>query len=170
MGVNLKEIEKKYLITLSPEVLESRKKQSFKKESIWQSYISYDPEMRIRRICSSCCVSIHTKHDLTFKSDGGLERDEITVTLTRLQYEQFYTHIKHHEIEKERYHIQLDDDLVAELNIYRGRLENLVTVEVEFRCCERASQFSPPYWFGKDVTDCKRYKNKELSKTVLPFE
>ena len=58
---------------------------------------------------------------------------------------------------------------MAELDVYHGELTGLVTVEVEFSSLEEAESFSPPAWFGEDITEDKRYKNKNLARNGRPF-
>ena len=51
----------------------------------------------------------------------------------------------------------------AELDIFKGRLEGLVMVEVEFGSEAEAEAFVPPAWFGVEVTADPRYRNSYLS-------
>ena len=67
-------------------------------------------------------------------------------------------------VEKTRYEIPLAGGIVAELDVYHGKLDGLITVETEFESEKQANAFSPPSWFGKDVTTDKRYKNKNLAR------
>ena len=41
-------------------------------------------------------------------------------------------------------------------------------VEVEFESLEEAESFTPPEWFGKDVSEDNRYKNSSLYIKGLP--
>ena len=65
---------------------------------------------------------------------------------------------------KTRYLIPIDDGLTAELDIFEGRFAGLILVEVEFDSVEQAESFTPPAWFGKEVTYDKRYHNSYLSR------
>lgn len=67
-------------------------------------------------------------------------------------------------IEKNRYDIPLYDGLIAELDIYHGDLEGLIIVETEFKTEEQADSFIVPDWFGEEITENKRYKNKNLAR------
>jgi len=71
-------------------------------------------------------------------------------------------------IEKRRYRIPAGDGLTLELDVYHGRLEGLLTAEVEFGSVDDAAAFVPPDWLGRDVTDDPRYKNKRLATDGLP--
>jgi CYTH domain-containing protein len=41
-------------------------------------------------------------------------------------------------------------------------------VEVEFASVEDSARFSPPEWFGPEVTEDERYKNRQLAVHGLP--
>lgn len=69
---------------------------------------------------------------------------------------------------KNRYLIPLKDNLVAELDIYGADLSNFANVEVEFNSTKDAILFTPPDWFGQEVTQNKRYSNASLAKYGLP--
>jgi CYTH domain-containing protein len=71
-------------------------------------------------------------------------------------------------VEKTRYELPADDGLTIELDVYTGRLEGLVTAEVEFPSAEAADRFEPPTWFGKEVTDDDAYKNQRLAVDGRP--
>lgn len=47
--------------------------------------------------------------------------------------------------------------------MYEGELAGLVVAEVEFLSEEESEKFIAPDWFGADVTDDKKYKNKNLA-------
>lgn len=69
---------------------------------------------------------------------------------------------------KNRYLIPLKDDLIAELDIYGANLSNFANVEVEFNSTKDAILFTPPDWFGQEVTQNNRYSNASLAKYGLP--
>ena len=66
-------------------------------------------------------------------------------------------------IKKKRYMIPLSSALTAELDIFEGDLAPLMLVEVEFDSEDAANSFSPPDWFGEDVTFSGKYHNSYLS-------
>ena len=51
-----------------------------------------------------------------------------------------------------------------ELDVFLGELAPLVIAEVEFPDLEAAESFSPPDWFGQDVTMDPSYHNSFLSR------
>lgn len=69
-------------------------------------------------------------------------------------------------VEKTRYLGHLGDQRVFELDSFSGNLAPRTLVEVEFTSVEAAAEFAPPAWFGMDVTDDKRLKNRVLAVHV----
>ena len=149
------EIEKKFLVNKLPSDLDQ-----YESKNIEQSYIATDPELRLRKIRTQCY--------LTIKSKGDLARQEFEITLTQEQFENLWQKKETNVIEKERYFIPINDNLIAELDVYSGFLQGLMTVEVEFISEEAAKNFQGPPWFGKDITYDKRFKNKELASKGIP--
>lgn len=67
-------------------------------------------------------------------------------------------------LSKTRYYYPLKDNLKAEIDVYHGKLEGLVTMEVEFPSEEIRIDFKTPKWFGQDITQEKWAANSELSE------
>ena len=57
------------------------------------------------------------------------------------------------------------EDLLIELDIYRGRHAGLVVAEVEFPDGASSRRFKALWWFGREVTGEKRYSNVRLALT-----
>ena len=70
-------------------------------------------------------------------------------------------------IRKKRYLLPLPkgypSQLVIELDVFEAPFQGLVLAEVEFSSEEQALAFTPPAWFGQDVTFSKKYHNSRLS-------
>lgn len=64
----------------------------------------------------------------------------------------------------------IEENLTAEVDIYEGKLQGLMTTEVEFSSVEAAEKFVAPTWFGRDVSEEKAYKNTSLSLYGIPKE
>ena len=64
---------------------------------------------------------------------------------------------------KKRWLIPLQDDLTAELDVFAAPYEGLYLAEVEFPSKEAAEAFTPPSWFGEEVTYSPLYHNSTLS-------
>jgi CYTH domain-containing protein len=105
---------------------------------------------------------------LTVKGGRGLRRTEVEIEIGRTEFDELWALAADRRIEKTRYRIPLDDDLVAELDIYDGPLEGLVVVEVEFSSPDAADSFTPPSWFGDEVTGDSRYANADLAGETTP--
>ncbi|MCI8813993.1 MAG: CYTH domain-containing protein [Lachnospiraceae bacterium] len=146
------EIERKYLVA----------KENLPKDlhrhphlEIEQAYLSNDPVVRIRKQDDS--------YYLTYKSKGLMVREEYNLPLT----EQAYLHLREKAdgivLTKTRYQIPLLQKLTAELDVFHGKYQGLFLVEVEFESEKAAESFTPPDWFGEDVTFSSRYHNSTLA-------
>jgi CYTH domain-containing protein len=69
---------------------------------------------------------------------------------------------------KTRYLVPLDDGLTAEVDVYDGPLDGLVTAEVEFASEHDSEAFAAPDWLGREVTGDARYANRALAVHGLP--
>jgi CYTH domain-containing protein len=71
-------------------------------------------------------------------------------------------------IEKRRHLVALDDDLTAEVDVYDGPHDGLLTAEIEFPSVEASEAFAPPAWLGDEVTGDRRYANQALALEGRP--
>lgn len=156
-SIKHREIERKFLVKEIPQDLHS-----YPYSEIIQGYIVItedDVEVRLRK-----------KGDLyyqTVKSGQGLERKETEIELTRKQFESFWPLTRGRRIEKGRHEIECQD-VTIELDIYHGILSGLVTAEVEFESLSASDSFTPPEWFGTEITQDERFKNKNLALGGAP--
>jgi RimJ/RimL family protein N-acetyltransferase/CYTH domain-containing protein len=154
------EIEKKYLIKEMPNLSE------FRSHEIEQAYLNRNPVLRIRKRDEDYIFTYKSSK----KSDKRLQvSTEIEEELTKEAYLHLREKADGFPITKTRYIIPLKDGLKGELDVFHGRLEGLIFIEVEFKSVEDAGNFTPPEWFGKDVTEDKRYRNGYLS-TLEKYE
>jgi CYTH domain-containing protein len=114
---------------------------------------------------------------LTVKGGRGLRRTEVEIGIGRREFDELWDLAADRRLEKTRYRIPLDAEsaesaesagLVAELDIYDGPLEGLVVVEVEFSSPDAAARFTPPRWFGDEVTGDARFANATLASEATP--
>jgi CYTH domain-containing protein len=133
------EIERKYLIDRLPDGYER-----YPFHEIEQAYLCTDPVVRIRRS--------DDEYYLTYKGKGLLVREEYNLPLTKEAYLHLLTKADGIVLTKRRYLIPLT-----------GRYEGLVLAEVEFEDEASALSFTPPSWFGRDVTFSGEYQNSKLS-------
>ncbi len=160
------EIERKYLINRLPENLSD-----YPCRIIEQGYLYTDPVIRIRRD--------NEKYELTYKSGGLMVREEYNLPLSREAYAHLLSKADGRIIRKKRYMIPLDtktlkgeilqtssgnSSLIIELDIFEGDLSPLMLAEVEFPDKASALSFTPPDWFGEDVTFSRQYHNSYLSQ------
>ena len=145
------EIERKYLISDIPFPLSG-----YQYRQIEQGYLCTEPVVRIRRD--------DDQYYLTYKSKGLMVREEYNLPLTRDAYLHLKTKADGRIISKKRYMIPLSDGLMIELDLFENDLAPLMLAEVEFPDRESAENFTPPDWFGEDVTFSSRYHNSTLSR------
>ncbi|MDO4553747.1 MAG: CYTH domain-containing protein [Lachnospiraceae bacterium] len=148
------EIERKYLVRQLPEQLSS-----FPCHHIEQAYLSTSPVIRIRRLDDS--------YILTYKSGGLMARQEVELPLTKESYAHLLTKADGTVIKKDRYVIPLSHSLNIELDLFQGALSGFLMAEVEFSSIEEANTFTPPAWFGEDVTMNPAFHNSNLSAMDL---
>ena len=147
------EIERKYLVKYLPQNLET-----YPCKQIAQGYLNTNPVLRIRQS--------NDDYFLTYKGQGLMMREEHEFPLPKEAFLHLLPKIDGTLIEKKRYLVPLENNLVAELDIFEGALAPLSLVEVEFSTKEEADTFLPPDWFGDDVTHSGKYHNSNLSKTA----
>ncbi|MCI5620326.1 MAG: CYTH domain-containing protein [Lachnospiraceae bacterium] len=148
------EIERKYLITQLPFDPEE-----YSCKIIQQGYLCTNPVVRVRRS--------NDRYILTYKGEGLMVREEYNLPLTRESYEHLLQKADGNIISKKRYLIPYNDTLTIELDIFEGDLAPLMLAEVEFETEDDANSFTPPEWFGRDVTFEKTYHNSNLSQKNL---
>lgn len=143
------EIERKYLVKQVPENLAS-----YPFHEIEQGYLCTEPVVRIRRQ--------DEEYYLTYKSKGLMIREEYNLPLTKDAYFHLREKIDGRLISKRRYLIPLEPYTI-ELDVFRSPKDGLILAEVEFPSEEEALTFTPPDWFGEDVTNSSLYHNSRLS-------
>lgn len=146
------EIERKYKVTSPlPDY------QNYPCLKIEQAYLCTSPVVRIRRQ--------EDEYFLTYKSKGLLSREEYNLPLTAEAYEHLLAKADGIVLTKRRYLIPIrDTKLTIEFDVFEGVYEGLMLAEVEFPTEEEALSFTPPDWFGKDVTFSGEYQNSRLSR------
>ncbi|MEI3162374.1 MAG: CYTH domain-containing protein [Lachnospirales bacterium] len=151
------EIERKFLIKNLPDNIEN-----FTKHEIKQGYISTNPTIRVRQWDEN--------YILTVKGSGTMKKIEYELDLTKEQFDNLWKKVEGNTIEKTRYIIPIENNLKAELDIYKGFLAGFMNVEVEFLSTKDAILFNCPDWFGQEVTQDRRYSNASLAKFGKPVK
>jgi adenylate cyclase len=148
------EIERKYLVSEPPaDYL------SWDCRFIEQAYLCTDPVVRVRRDGD--------EYYMTYKSKGLLAREEYNLPLNQEAYHHLLAKADGIVLTKKRYKKKLEGSgLQVELDVFSGTYEGLMLAEVEFSSVEEANAFTPPSWFGRDVTFSGEYQNSRLSKGI----
>lgn len=152
-----REIERKFLVEELPGWLEE-----CERVEIEQGYLAIDAdaEVRLRRAGEELT--------LTVKRGAGEDRGEYEVALSPEQMDLLWEACAGRWLRKRRYAVRLDEDLLAEVDVYAGGLEGLRVAEVEFPSAERAAAFRPPDWFDREVTGVRRFANQALAVEGMP--
>lgn len=159
------ETERKFYVKSLPEGLDLSKTP---RKLIRQAYVAIGGDGSETRIRSSD----GERFELTIKSSGTIQRGEQTLELTEEMFSALSNQIVGEFIEKTRYVIPYGDREI-ELDIYGGRLEGLMTAEVEFPgrpedAMVKSTSFIPPEWFGREVSNDSAYKNRQLALHGMP--
>jgi CYTH domain-containing protein len=150
---NSREIERKFLIRRLPLPLKRSRRYV-----ILQGYLATEAggrQVRLRKKGNTA--------SLTFKVGRGTGREEREIRLSPKQFAALWPATAGRRLRKFRYEIPWKD-LIIEIDIYRGENEGLVIAEVEFPNRVACRRFSPPGWFGREVTGEKRYSNIKLAR------
>ena len=144
------EIEKKYLTKKIPFDITS-----YPKKEISQCYISTKPTIRLRKS--------DDEYILTVKGSGKIAREEFELNISEEEYLRLKKKSETSDVIKTRYFVPINNIYTAEVDIYHGISEGLITTEVEFNTIEEAENFISPEWFGKDISLDPKYKNTFLA-------
>jgi CYTH domain-containing protein len=146
------EIERKFLVARVPPL------DALASETVRQGYLTGPEdsvEIRLRQIGA--------RHLMTVKTGSGLARSEREIAVTEAQFTALWPATEGRRLEKTRHTGRLPGGETFELDVFAGTLAPLVLVEVEFPTLDAARAFTPPDWFGTDVTADRRYKNRQLA-------
>lgn len=150
------EIERKFLLADVPPAVRRAPA-----EPIRQGYLALDGDTEVRvRITPARAV-------LTIKGGRGKVRTEQEVVLGERQGDALWELTAGRRVQKTRRRVPVADALV-EVDEYSGALEGLVVAEVEFDDEQASRSFRPPPWFGREVTDDRRYSNRNLASDGMP--
>jgi adenylate cyclase len=160
------EIERKFLVRESP----LARLENEVGERLRQGYVAIDHEVEVRiRIGAESAV-------VTIKAGRGQTRSEVEMPVGSIDAEELWGHTKGRRIEKTRYRVHLArggrdaPDHVAEVDVYHGDLAGLHVAEVEFESPSAAAAFTPPDWFGTELTGDERWSNANLARHGAPEE
>ena len=153
-----KEVERKFVLAQPPpDVTDHPAK------ALAQGYLAIDPagsEVRVRRKDSETLMTV--------KIGTGLVRGEEEFEIDGDRFERLWAMTDGRQVTKTRYFVPLEDGLTAEIDLYDGALQGLVTAEIEFPDEETALAYTAPEWLGEDVTADGRYANRTLATEGIP--
>lgn len=158
------EIEKKWIVDINK--MEYDLSKAIKVYEIEQSYICFSPEIRVRRVNNGNQYSFTVKTNM---SEDGLIRDELDFLITEEEYNNLIAKKEGNTILKTRYKF-LEQDQVVVIDVFKGELEGLAYMEIEFANEQEANSYEEPDWVIKDVTSDIRYKNGHLARFGIPKE
>jgi CYTH domain-containing protein/CHAD domain-containing protein len=149
------EIERKFLVEEVPQGAGTR-------TAIEQGYLALDEhgEVRLRRKGGELL--------LTAKAGHGEVREEVEVAIGPSAFEALWPLTEGRRVRKARHYVPLNGYLRAEVDVYEGDLEGLLTAEIEFATREEADSYRPPSWLGPELTGDERYANRSLATRGLP--
>ncbi len=131
---------------------------------IRQGYLAIDDpvSVRIRDAGGRGCT-------LTLKAGSGATRLEHEWEIDRVRFDELWAHAAGRCVTKTRSRLPIGDH-TAEVDVFHDELEGLVVAEVEFDSDASMAAFTPPAWFGPEVTDDLRYTNSALAAHGLDPE
>lgn len=149
------EIERKFMVEEIPRAESGQ-------TVIEQGYLALDEhaEVRLRRQGGELLLTAKTGH--------GEVREEVEVPIEPRAFEALWPLTAGRRVRKVRHYVPLRDDLRAEVDVYAGALDGLLTAEIEFESTAQAQRFRPPSWLGAELTGDERYANQSLATRGLP--
>lgn len=139
-----------------------------------QGYLAEDGDVQVRVRDAGGATT------MTAKVGRGVSRHEVEVTIGRADFDALWVATAGRRVHKTRHRIPLGaaadtdaaapvaDRLVAELDEYGDDLAGLWLVEVEFPTLDAAEAFTPPAWFGREVTGDAAWSNAALARHGRP--
>jgi CYTH domain-containing protein len=106
---------------------------------------------------------------ITVKAGRGVTRSEVEVPIPVAEAEDLWPHTVGRRLEKVRFRVPVDGG-TAEVDRYAGELAGLWTVEVEFASVAASAAFTPPSWFGPELTDVPGWSNGALARRGRPAD
>ena len=144
------EIERKFLIPVAPADLEQHPSAS----------IDQGVEVRVRRKGD--------RRFLTVKHGAKLSRTEVELPISPEQFDELWPLTAGRRLRKTRYDLPGPGGLVIELDVYADALTGLQTADVEFPDEAAAHAFTPPEFFGREISGNPLYRNEKLAREGLP--
>lgn len=152
MRIEVLEIERKFLVAVEPDLATATS------AAVRQGYVT--------RPSDSVSVRLRQTGDtflLTVKSGHGLVRQENESWIELGLFKTIWPATEGRRVEKTRWTGALPGGENFEYDVFEGAHAPLRLVEVEFDSREAAEDFSPPSWFGREVTGERSYSNDVIA-------
>ena len=160
------EIERKFSIKYLPDNLQINKAINIEQNFIYKDGITIIRLRKINDLIENKTEYVYTakmnmdnKHE---KDSSIMQKYEIENNISLDKYTELIDNKIYNTINKSRLVIPIKDNLKAEMDIYYGYLDGLITIEVEFPNREMAEKFEKPDWFGEEL-GYKKWSNRKLS-------
>ncbi len=89
------------------------------------------------------------------------EREEHTIKIKQQEFDVLIkATVQSHQ--KVRYFYPLDNELICEIDVYKGKLDGYVRAEVEFKTVKSMNEFVAPEWFDQEITPLNHTIHKDL--------
>lgn len=148
------EIEKRYLLKFLPDLRGSEKVEM---TDVYMPEITLHARLRARKI--------GLKYELTKKvrkTEGNQYiMTEQTIDITPEEFDFIYGKSSR-KIEKERYYYKHGVHII-EIDVFKGKHQDLVIAEVEFKDLQELEQFKPPEFFGKEINNIEELAGGVMS-------
>jgi CYTH domain-containing protein len=151
------EVERRFLIDRLPDGIET-----YPHRELLQGYVTFyfeaadGTEVRLR--------SDGSTYIETLKRGSGGVRWESERDLTKEEFDERWRQVGDRSVAKTRYELPGG----IELDIFHGRFEGLAIAEIEFADEAASTDFTPPHWFGREITENYRYTHQSLLLDGLP--
>lgn len=133
---------------------------------IYQTYVNYSPEIRVRDINNGEYYVMTVKtDDPAFK---GLKRTEQEYLITEEEYYALLAKNAGQTIHKTRYSFKQDNGRTIEFDIFHDQLDGLAYMEIEFPSTDEADAYETPSFAVADITRDLDYKNGHLARYGIP--
>jgi CYTH domain-containing protein len=127
---------------------------------ISQSYSNFNPDVRIRKTIET--DSVNYSHTVKYNIDLD-NREEIEQDITEESYNNILNFIGKKPLIKDRYLVDIDNGLFAEVDHFLD-VDKWV-VEVEFASDEQMNNFVKLDWFGEEVESGRQF-NKQIFSNI----
>jgi adenylate cyclase len=146
-----REVERKFLLGSLPSDIDATSKITYERY-----FLEVEPgrEVRIQRKGDELYREVKT-------TNSELVSDKEAAPLTAKEFDELRQSAIG-SIERDSYMITGVQN--ASVKIYHGRFEGLIRAEIEFPNTDAASHFSPPDWFGPEITESKLGRDSKLLK------